>query len=353
MADIGFHARLDSIESFARRKVLVTGATGFLGGAVSRDLIVRGFDVIGTGRNRDKGISLVAAGIDFRSIDLADRKSLDEAMRGVDVVVHCGALAAPWGRRKAFWDSNVVGTQNVIGACLSQSVSRLVHISTPSVVSSFEDQFCLDESEPAPSSFVSEYARSKWFAEEEIRAVDANALETVILRPRAIYGPGDINLLPRILDAARKGRLPIIGDGAALCNITHIDDVVQSIRLAMEKSQAVGRTFFITGGEDLNLSDVVNDVLKTFDAPLPTRTMSVSKAMMMGRTLEWLWSVCRLAGEPPVTRYTVGQFAYSQTLDISAARCALGYRPRVAAAEGIRRLIERREMQCLSKSTCL
>ncbi|MDA0770170.1 MAG: NAD-dependent epimerase/dehydratase family protein [Chloroflexi bacterium] len=344
MAKYKIHGPQDAINYAPKRKVMVTGATGFLGGVLARDLIVRGFDVIGIGRNRDKGHSLIAFGADFRRLEPADSTAINEAMRGVDVVVHCGGLEAHWGRRKDFTLANVVGTNNVIDACINNSVQRLVHISTPCVVSRFAHQINLNESEPAPSSFVSEYARSKWIAEESVRGVDPNALETVILRPKALYGPGDSNLFPKIMDAALNGHLRIIGDGTALSNFTHIHDVIQSIRLAMDKPEAVGNTYFITGGEDLRTWDVLGDLLEGLDVPRTTRSLSISKAMKIGRSMEWTWRLCHKSGEPPLTRNLAGIFGFSQTLDISAARRDLGYRPRISVANGINGLIEWHEM---------
>ena len=230
---------------------LVTGATGFLGQAVTKDLIARGYQVRAVGRNREKGRHLQSIGAEFLTMDVRDGVAINRATQNVDVAVHCAAVAAPWGDRNEFRSTNVDGTRNIIEGCLHNSVRRMVYVSTASVVSQFSDQLDINENMPAPRHFVSEYAKTKWLAEEEVRKIPVRELQTVILRPKAIYGPGDNNIFPRIIKAARIGRLPMIGDGCAITNITHISDAVSGIRLALECPNATGRTDFITGGEEV------------------------------------------------------------------------------------------------------
>jgi nucleoside-diphosphate-sugar epimerase/glyoxylase-like metal-dependent hydrolase (beta-lactamase superfamily II) len=317
--------------------ILVTGATGFLGQHLVRRLIELGQPVRATGRNLRIGLDLQAAGAEFRPVDLRDRPGMMAAMNGIAAVVHSGALSSVWGRREDFHAINVGGTENVIAACRAQGVKRLVYISSPSVMTRPIAQLDLKESEPLPDQHVSVYSETKRLGEERVHqvAADASGLETVILRPKAIYGPGDTAIFPRLLKAASKNRLPIIGDGNAVTNLTHVRDVVAAILLALKSDKAVGNIYVVTGGEDVRIWDVIKDVVARSGFKPPTRTIPIGRAMRAARVLEWIWRVFRLPGEPPLTTYTAGILGLSQTYDIGAARQDLGYEPSVTMKEGI------------------
>lgn len=314
--------------------VLVTGATGFLGQYTVRRLIQLGQRVIATGRNLKVGHALKEEGADFRPIDLTDRAGLVAAMKGVSAVVHCGALSSAWGKTSEFHATNVGGTENVVAACIQQGVRRLVYISSPSVMTRSENQWNLTEAEPLPDRHVSVYSLTKRLGEERVRQVSGK-LETVILRPKAIYGIGDTAIFPRLIKAASKGRLPIIGDGETVTNLTHVSDVVEATMLALTSERAVGNTYLITGGEDIRIWDVIRDVVRRSGFKEPTRRLSLRRAMRAAKVLETLWLRLRLPGEPPLTTYTAGILGLSQTYDISAARRDLGYEPKMTLARGI------------------
>ena len=321
--------------SLPARPILVTGATGFLGGHLVRRLIADGVPVRATGRRLPAGLALQALGADFRPVDLRDRAATVAACEGVRSVVHAGALSSAWGRREDFFAINVGGTENVIEGCLRHGVARLVYISSPSVLSRFAPQIGLTEDAPLPRTFVSVYSETKAVAETRVRAAQARGLAAVILRPKAIYGPGDNAIFPRVLRAAKAGRLAKIGDGGTVTNLTYVDDVVQAILLALEKPAAVGRTFLVTGGQDVKIWDVILDLLKRLGIPEPARAITSRKAMAIAAVLETTWRKLSLPGEPPLTRYSAGILAYSQTYDITAAREVLGYVPKVTIAEGV------------------
>lgn len=314
--------------------VLVTGATGFLGQYVVRRLLALGQPVIATGRNLKVGLTLQEEGADFRPVDLKDRAGLITAMKGVSAVVHSGALSSAWGKTSEFHATNVGGTENVIAASLAEGVNRLVYISSPSVMTRPEAQWNLKESDPLPADHVSVYSHTKRLGEERVYQV-ADRIETVILRPKAIYGIGDTAIFPRLIRAASKGRLPIIGDGETVTNLTHVSDVVEAILLALKSKKAVGNTYVITGGEDVRIWDVIKDVVVRSGFKPPTRRLGLGRAMRAAKFLEALWLRLHLPGEPPLTTYTAGILGLSQTYDISAARRDLGYEPKVTVAQGV------------------
>ena len=318
-----------------RGTIVVTGATGFLGGHRVRTLLDRGASVRALGRNLHVGLDLQAAGADFRPVDLRDGVAMRAACAGARAVIHSGALSSAWGRYRDFHDINVLGTENVIAGCLEHGVERLVHVSSPSVMSRHAVQRDLDESHPLPETFVSMYSETKALAEDRVRASQGPDLATVILRPKAIYGPGDQALFPRIVLALEKGRLPIIGEGETLTDITHVRDVVQACLLSLEQVAAIGKTYLITGGEPVNLWAIIARIAERRGLTAPSRKVPVKKALRIGGVLEALWRLLRLPGEPPLTRYKASVLGYTQTYDISAARRDLGYAPQVAWEDGI------------------
>ena len=317
--------------------VLVTGATGFLGRHLVRRLIELGQPVRATGRNLTLGLQLQAEGADFRPVDLRDLPGLMTAMEGVKAVVHGGALSSVWGRKRDFHAINVGGTENVIAACLAHGVKRLVYISSPSVMTRSVAQWNLTETEPLPDKHVSVYSETKRLGEDRVRQVAEGTpgLETVILRPKAIYGPGDTTIFPRLIKSAEKGRLPIIGDGNTVTNLTHVRDVVAAILLALKSEKAVGNVYVVTGGKDLRIWDAITEVVTRFGFQAPSRKIPIGRAMRAAKALEWLWRTLHLPGEPPLTTYSAGILGLSQTYDITAARRDLGYEPSVSIEQGL------------------
>ncbi len=313
--------------------VLVTGATGFLGQHLVRRFLDIGQPVRATGRNIKIGLALQAEGADFRPVDLRDRAGMDAAIDGVEAVVHSGALSTVWGRKEDFHAINVGGTENVIAASRAHGVKRLIYISSPSVMTRPTAQWNLTEDEPLPSEHVSMYSETKRLGEDLVN--QATGLETVILRPKAIYGPGDTAIFPRLIKAAAKGRLPIVGDGNTVTNLTHVRDVVAAILLALKSDKAVGKTYVITGGDDIRIWDVITDIVTRSGFKPPSRKIPIGRAMRVAKVLEWVWRTLHLPGEPPLTTYTAGILGLSQTYDISAARRDLGYEPSVPLAEGV------------------
>ena len=316
-------------------KILVTGATGFLGGALTRKLCAYGAQVIALGRNCERGLTLERLGARFVPVDLRDKAAVRHACDGVDVVVHSAALSSAWGKRSDFIAHNVDATRHVVSACIAQGVRRLVHISSPSVISRHEPQEDLDEETPMPQHFVSCYSETKALAEGVVQEAILQGLDAVILRPKAIYGPGDRALFPRIIESLRSGRLPIIGDGQTYTQITHVDDVVAAIELAISTEAARGQTYLITGDEEVNLWELFTWIAEYEGVSPPSRHMSAKRAMRVGAILETVWRWLRLPKEPPLTRYKASILSHTQLYSIERARRELNYQPKVPWREGL------------------
>jgi nucleoside-diphosphate-sugar epimerase/glyoxylase-like metal-dependent hydrolase (beta-lactamase superfamily II) len=317
--------------------ILVTGATGFLGGRLTRALLAAGRPVRAIGRNLEAGMLLQGLGADFRPVDITNRAATIKVCEGVTTVVHAAALASAWGKRQEFFRVNVDGTANVIQGCLDHGIQRLVYISSPSVMSTPYPRLNLTEADPLPEQFMDVYTETKKLGEDLVMA--ASGLEWVILRPKAIYGPGDNVLFPRLAEVGKKGRLPIIGSGDTRMNLTHVDDVVQAVILAMDRPEAAGNMYLITGGEEVNLWDLLGDLFHSLGYPRPSRKISVRKANIIADILTAIWRTLPIPGEPPLTRYKVSLLAFSQTYDISKARTELGYEPQIRLEDGIREFV--------------
>lgn len=312
-------------------QILVTGATGFLGSHLVDRLQQQGHHIIALGRDRAR----MPRGARPLIADLRDRRSVIDACRDVDAVIHAGALSAPWGHHADFQAINVGGTAHVIDGCRAHGVGRLVFVSSPSVLSNGRDQCDLTDDAPYPRRPISIYSATKQRAEQLVR--DAPDVPSVIVRPKAIFGPGDTTLLPRLIAAARRGRLPQIGDGQNRVDLTYVENVVHALALAIESPRAVGHAYTITNGEHPRLWDVIRLVLRRLSLPDRLRPVPLPTMLRVARLMELIAAVTRR--EPLLTRYSVLVLARTQTHDIGAARSDLGYTPIVSLDDGIARTI--------------
>jgi nucleoside-diphosphate-sugar epimerase len=319
-------------------RVLVTGATGFLGGALSRRLHALGYAVTGTGRDMTRGTELARAGIPFLPADLAEPARVAALCRGMDYVVHCAALASPWGRYQDFYRANVLATRHVAVACRQAGVRRLVHVSSPSICMDSRD--CLDvcEDDPLPPTAINAYAATKRLAEEEIDRAHAAGLPVITLRPHAIIGPGDQAIFPRLHKVAARGWFPVIGHGRSVIDVTYVDNAVEALVLALgARPGALGRKFNISNGEPMAMYELLDLLFVAVGLRYRRVRVPFWLAYGLATALETLHALAAPRREPALTRNSVCLLARSRTLDLSAARAELGYRPRVSLAEGIQR----------------
>ena len=323
------------------RQALVTGGTGFLGGRLARRLQADGWRVTVVGRNAASGRALEAGGIRFIRADLADQADQEAATiacREQEIVFHAAARSSPWGRYAEFFRDNVLATRHLVAACQHQNVARLIHVSTPSIYFDQTDRLNISESQPPAAVPANHYVRTKLLAEADVDAAAARGLAVVTLRPRAIFGPGDATLFPRLIRAHGSRGFPLIGRGDPLMDVTYVENVVDALLLAAEAPEAaLGRKFNVTNGEPWPRSQLLATLFSEIGQPLKTRSVHYGVAHGTAALLECFSALFTFARwEPPLTRYTVGVLAKSQTLDISAARAHLGYAPRVSVADGLR-----------------
>lgn len=322
---------------------LVTGAGGFLGRAITRQLLARGDRV--RALTRQKYPDLESLGVECLHGDVQELTDVKRACRGVEIVFHVAAVAGLWGTWKHFHGINTLGTKNIISGCVHAEVRRLVFTSSPSVTFAGRDQCGVDESVPYPTNWLCHYAHTKALAEQLV--LEANGqqhLLTCALRPHLIWGPGDQHLIPRLLDRARKGQLRQVGDGKNLIDAVYIDNAAEAHLLAADRlapgAALCGRAYFISNGEPVNCWDWINQILALSGVPPIRRRISYRAAYAAGATLETLWTLLGRTDEPRMTRFLAAQLATSHYYDITAARRDLGYEPRISMEQGMQRLAE-------------
>jgi len=284
-------------------------------------------------------------------IDLADSKAVRKACQQVDTVFHTAAKVGIWGKYPDFHDANVVGTQSVINGCRDFEVNKLIYTSTPSVVFNNESISGEDESLPYGDRIPCHYPATKVIAEKAVLAAHGEPpgyLKTVALRPHLIWGPGDPNLVPRVLDRGLRGKLRIVGDGENRVDLSYIDNVVDAhlrAEAALDETEnnPGGKAYFITNDEPVLLWEWINELLVKHGIPEVGKSISLSKARSLGVTMELVWKLLGIRREPPMTRFVASELAKDHWFDIAAAKRDLGYYPRVSMDEGMNRLLQARD----------
>lgn len=317
-------------------RVLVTGATGCLGGALVPALLARGAHVTAQGRDPLAGAALNEAGAHFLPLDLCDERPMVPHLIGVDTVYHCAALSSAWGRPEEFQAINVTATRRLLIAAREAGVRRFVFASSPSIYADGSDRLNVAEDAPLPARFATDYARTKHEAEVAVLAADAPGFRTVALRPRAIYGTGDRSLLPRLEAAIRRGTVPLIGGGQSLIDVTHVSDAATAMMLAADHAdRAGGRAFNVTSGQAFAFTELLDAICRLREASPRRRFLPYGVAMAIAGAMEAAHRLFRPQTEPLLTRQAVASLGRSLTLDISAARQFLGYRPQVSLEQGM------------------
>ena len=314
-------------------KALVTGGGGFLGLAIVRALRKRGEEVRSFSRHAHD--ALQALGVEQLRGDIADPAAVSAAVRGCDIVYHVAAKPGIWGSYDEYHQPNVTGTQNVIDACRDAGVRRLVHVGTEAALMVGQPLINVDESAPLRPDSTALYSSSKAKAEQLVR--DAGGLETVVVRPRFVWGRGDTSLLPTIIEMVTSGRFRWIGGGGQLSATTHIDNTVEGLWLAATKAPA-DSVYFVTDGEPVVFREFLTELLATQGVKVPDRSVPAGVARVAAAASERIWRLLKRPGPPPLTRFAVWVSSQECTIDISRAERELGYRPVISREAGLAEL---------------
>lgn len=317
-------------------RMLVTGGTGFVGQKLAHRLLGSGHEVFAMGRNETVGNLLEKVGITFLKIDLSDEAAVIAACEKIDYVFHCGAFSSPWGDYEPFYKSNVLGTIHVIQGCKVHRVKRLIHVSTPSIYFQYGDRIDVKEEYPLPEQFANYYAETKYLAEKEIDKAHHEGIPVITIRPRAIFGPGDTAIIPRLIKVNEEKFIPLIHEGKAQLDLTYVENVVDALILCMNSpKETLGGKYNISNGEQVQLKEILETLFEKLDMPFHYKKVPFGLAFRLAQLLEWISQTFQNGKEPLLTKYTVSVISKTQTLNIEKAKRELGYVPKISVNEGI------------------
>jgi nucleoside-diphosphate-sugar epimerase len=315
----------------------VTGGSGFIGGALIERLRSEGWDVRALARSDGAAERVRERGAEPVRGDLDDHDSLRAGAEGSDTVFHAAAALGDWGDPAEFERINVGGTANVIAACRAAGVRRLVHVGTEAALMAGEPLVNVDEDAPLRPDSPALYSATKAKAELRVRAANRDGLETVVIRPRFVWGRGDTTLLPTLAAMVRAGRFRWIGGGGHLTATTHVDNTVEGLWLGATKAPA-GGVWFVTDGEPVVFREFVSRMLETQGVTPPEGSLPPALARAAAPVSERLWRLLGRGGHPPITRFAMWFSSQECTIDISRAERDLGYKPVKTREEGLAEL---------------
>lgn len=327
-------------------RLMVTGATSLIGSGVVAAALARGDDVVCFQRG-DPGADV--AGAEVVQGDVRDLDAVIRAMRGCDGVIHLAAKVGVVGSWEEYRSVNVDGTANVVGAALALGVPRVVHVSSPSVAHGGEPIVGGGAEAPVLGRRRAWYPESKALAEIAALAPalddDTSAdIGVVAIRPHLVWGPGDTQLVGRIVERSRSGRLALVEGGRALVDTTYIDNAVDALLAAVDAvapaAPSSGRAYVISNGEPRTIRELVAGICRAAGVPFAPREVSLRAGVAAGSVVERAWPLLRRSDEPPLTRFLAEQLGTAHWFDPQPARDDLGWTPRVSIDDGLRRLAD-------------
>jgi nucleoside-diphosphate-sugar epimerase len=319
-------------------KVLVTGAGSLLLGGIAQQLASRGDEVVCFQRRENE---TTHSNITTFAGDIRDRGAASEAASGCDAIIHGAARVGVMGSWEDFYSTNVDGTTNVLRAAEEHRIARLVYVSTPSVAHvgrSIEGDVATPATTGRKRTF---YAESKAIA--EILALQANSAElgVVALRPHLVWGPGDTQLVGRIVDRARQGRLVMVGSGNALVDSTYIDNAISAHIAALDAiapgSSCAGKAYVISNGEPRTVNELMSRICLAAGVEFSPKHVPAVIARSIGSVVERIWPLIR-KDEPPITRFVAEQLGTAHWFDQRPVQEDLNWKPQVSLDEGFVRL---------------
>jgi nucleoside-diphosphate-sugar epimerase len=314
--------------------VVVTGASGYLGRAVAADLVAAGHDVR-TLQRRPSGVEGVT---DIRG-SITDARCIAEALDGAQGVVHLAAKVSLTGAPEEFRAVNVEGTRALLHAAERVGVTRFVQVSSPSVAHSGSALAGVGAEPADPQRARGEYARTKAEGELIALARDSDSMRVVAIRPHIVWGPGDTQLVARVVDRARRGRLPLLNGGTALIDTTYIDNAATGISAALDRAPvAHGRAYVLTNGEPRPVGDLLAGICLAAGVQPPRWSIPAWLGRAAGSAIERAWTIVPGADEPPMTRFLAEQLSTAHWFDQRETRHDLAWSPTVSIDEGLHRL---------------
>ncbi|GIG29863.1 NAD-dependent epimerase/dehydratase family protein [Cellulomonas marina] len=314
--------------------VLVTGASGFLGRATAGALLTAGY-AVRTLQRRPGGVP----GADDVLGSVTDPAALARAVDGVDAVVHLAAKVSLAGDPAQFAAVNVGGTRALLDAARDAGVRDVVHVSSPSVAHAGTALVGVDAGPADPVGARGEYARTKAAAERLALAADGPDLRVVAVRPHLVWGPGDPQLVARVLDRAARGRLPLLDHGTALVDSTYVDNAADAFVAALRRLDVThGQAYVVTNGEPRTIADLLGGMCRAAGVREPRWSVPAGAARAAGALVEAVWARRPGTDEPPMTRFLAEQLSTAHWFDQRRTRADLAWTPAVTVDEGLDRL---------------
>ncbi|MBM9579454.1 NAD-dependent epimerase/dehydratase family protein [Leptospira sp. 201903070] len=311
--------------------LFITGASGFVGEAATR-ILSKNHSVKAMSRSeKTDEVIRKAGGEPIRS----ELNSVGpDSLKGIDVVIHSAAYVEQWGPFEDFWKVNVEGTAQLLDAAKKAGVKRFIFIGTEAALFHGQSMVGIDESYPYPENSPFPYSRTKAEAEKLVLKANSSEIQTLSLRPRLIWGPGDKTVLPVLLKMIADGSFSWIDQGNALTNTTHIYNLVHAIELSLSKGQS-GKAYFVTDDEIFHFRNFLESLLLTQNVTAPTRSIPGWLARFLARIIEGVWKLLRIQNEPPLTRFSASIMSRDCTIKIDNAKKDLGYKPILTVRQGL------------------
>lgn len=316
------------------KSVLITGATGGLGVALVEEACARGFRVKATGRSLKHQAHIESLGAIFVQADLLDPSLIPSLVDGQGGIIHAAALSSSWGPYEEFKAANVDVTHNLLKAAQVQSIRRFVYISSPSIFATFADRLSIQDHDRPRSPPLNHYAKTKLIAEQMVLAATGGGLSTVAIRPRALVGPNDRVLLPKLIALAKRKAMPLPGGGKSLIELTDVRDAARATIAAYERAEQVsGKSFNISGGKPVPVREIAVKLAEAIGATPKLVDVPLAITAPLAAVMEGLALLTRSPVEPVLTRYTFATLAFSQTFDLTNAHNELYWHPSFPALE--------------------
>jgi nucleoside-diphosphate-sugar epimerase len=318
-------------------EVFVTGGSGFIGGRLIERLRADGHSVRALARSSSAAERVRARGAEPVAGDLADVAAMRAGADGCELAFHAAATLGDWGRREDFERGNVQGTGNALRACADAGVRRFVHVGTEAALLAGEPLVNVDETAPLRPDSPALYSATKARAEQAVIAANRDGFETVVVRPRFVWGLGDTTLLPVMVEMVRGGRFAWIGGGRHRTSTTHVENTVEGLILGATRGRP-GNAYFVTDGEPVVFREFVGELLATQGVEAPSRSIPAAAAHVLASAGEASWRLLPLPGRPPLTRFAYWVSAQECTIRIDKAREQLGYAPVKSISDGLAQL---------------
>lgn len=314
-------------------KVLVTGATGLLGRTTAERLLARGDDVRVMQRRPS------ALRCDETLGDITDVAAVRHAVTGCDAVIHLAARVGVVGGWDEFEAVNVIGTMNLLEAAAITGAGRFVHVSSPSVAHHGDALVGAPATPAAPDRVRGHYARSKALAELSALEAAGQPMAVAVIRPHLVWGPGDTQLVGRIVARARQGRLATVGSGMALIDTTYITNAASALVAALDRAPAIdGEPLVVSNAQPRPVAEMVARILRAAGVPPPSIRIPAAMARAAGAAIEQVWLRTGRRGEPPLTAFLAEQLSTAHWFDQRRTQQALGWFPEVSLDDGFAEL---------------